>query len=93
MPEGIPDPESLPTTADLMGEFDHPVAQQWAYNRPFDIRHVTRRCTFQPTARRRPERRLDEDLGPMPDDANRTARRLPTPATTRCWNRSCAATA
>lgn len=39
-PEGIPDPESLPSTADLLGEFDHPIAQQWAFQRPFDIRHV-----------------------------------------------------
>jgi acyl-CoA thioesterase-2 len=40
MPEGIPDPESLPSTADLLGEIDHPVAQYWAFDRPFDVRHV-----------------------------------------------------
>ncbi|MEE1620648.1 acyl-CoA thioesterase II [Zafaria sp. J156] len=40
MPEGIPNPESLPSTADLLGRFKHPMAQEWAYNRPFDIRHV-----------------------------------------------------
>ena len=40
MPAGIPDPESLPSTADLLGKFDHPVARHWAYERPFDIRHV-----------------------------------------------------
>jgi acyl-CoA thioesterase-2 len=40
MPEGIPDPETLPSTADLLGEIDHPVAQYWAFDRPFDIRHV-----------------------------------------------------
>lgn len=40
MPKGMPDPESLPSTAELLGKFDHPVAQAWAYERPFDIRHV-----------------------------------------------------
>ncbi len=40
MPKGIPDPESLPSTAQLLGKFDHPVARAWAFERPFDIRHV-----------------------------------------------------
>ncbi|MGJ9402671.1 acyl-CoA thioesterase [Arthrobacter sp. KK5.5] len=40
MPEGMPDPDSLPTTADLLRHFDHPVARDWAFNRPFDIRYV-----------------------------------------------------
>lgn len=40
MPAGVPDPEDLPTTADLLGGFDHPVARAWAYERPFDIRHI-----------------------------------------------------
>ena len=41
MPEGIPDPESLPTTAELIGHLDHPVAHNWAYDRPFDIRNIS----------------------------------------------------
>ncbi|GAB3670087.1 acyl-CoA thioesterase II [Zhihengliuella somnathii] len=36
----IPAPESLPTTADLLGKVEHPSAQDWAFNRPFDVRHV-----------------------------------------------------
>lgn len=36
----VPDPESLPTTADLLGKVEHPAAQDWAFNRPFDVRHV-----------------------------------------------------
>ncbi|MCP2030620.1 acyl-CoA thioesterase-2 [Okibacterium sp. HSC-33S16] len=40
MPEGYPDPESLPTTAELLGHIDHPAAQSWSHNRPFDIRHI-----------------------------------------------------
>ncbi len=40
MPTDIPDPESLPTTEELLGQIDHPVAQYWATQRPFDLRHV-----------------------------------------------------
>jgi len=40
MPERMPDPESLPSTAELLGGIDHPVARYWAYERAFDIRHI-----------------------------------------------------
>lgn len=40
VPEGVPGPEELPTTADVLGGIQHPVAQEWAWSRPFDIRHV-----------------------------------------------------
>lgn len=40
MPTDIPDPESLPTTAEALKGVDHPVARAWATDRPFDIRHV-----------------------------------------------------
>ena len=40
MPTDIPDPESLPTVGELLGPIDHPVAQYWANQRPFDLRHV-----------------------------------------------------
>lgn len=39
-PKDIPDPESLPSAADLMGNNPHPVAQYWSKARPFDMRHV-----------------------------------------------------
>lgn len=35
-----PDPESLPTAADQIGHVDLPAAQQIAYGRPIDLRHV-----------------------------------------------------
>ncbi len=41
MPAGLPDPESLPSSADVLANIEHPVAQYWASDRPFDIRHVT----------------------------------------------------
>lgn len=39
-PENIPDPESLPTVAELVGHVPLPIAQAIAFERPFDIRHV-----------------------------------------------------
>ncbi|QWT22920.1 acyl-CoA thioesterase II [Subtercola sp. PAMC28395] len=40
IPAGLPSPEELPSVAELIGHIDHPVAQNWAHQRPFDIRHV-----------------------------------------------------
>lgn len=40
MPADIPEPESLPSVADHLGEIDHAVARFWATERPFDMRHV-----------------------------------------------------
>jgi acyl-CoA thioesterase II len=40
MPSGVPDPESLPSTSQRLGHLQHPVAQEWSWARPFDIRHV-----------------------------------------------------
>jgi acyl-CoA thioesterase-2 len=65
MPAGIPDPESLPSTADLLGKFDHPVARHWAYERPFDIRHVDPAAVcFGEGREGSTQRRVDEDLWP-----------------------------
>ncbi|RFA14630.1 acyl-CoA thioesterase II [Subtercola boreus] len=47
MPEGLPDPESLPTTADVIGSLDHPVARSWAHERPFDVRHISQPVYLQ----------------------------------------------
>ncbi|PQZ93936.1 acyl-CoA thioesterase II [Arthrobacter sp. MYb227] len=69
MPEGIPDPETLPTTADVIGEIDHPVAQEFAFNRPFDIRYVGEPLYFQPSEDRRPVNAVwMKTTAPMPDD-------------------------
>jgi len=40
MPLNAPDPEALPSTADIMGSIQHPAAQFFAFARPFDIRHI-----------------------------------------------------
>jgi acyl-CoA thioesterase-2 len=68
MPQ-VPDPESLPTPAELLGHIDHPAAQYWARDRPIDIRHVQAPIYLA----------ADEDrvarqavwmraMGPLPDD-------------------------
>ncbi|MEO6942727.1 MAG: acyl-CoA thioesterase II [Terrimesophilobacter sp.] len=41
MPEGIPDPESLPSDSELLSGIDHPIAQYWATGRAFDMRHIS----------------------------------------------------
>jgi acyl-CoA thioesterase-2 len=40
LPDGIPDPETLPSAAELLSGIDHPAAEAWATGRPFDLRHV-----------------------------------------------------
>lgn len=40
MPDDLPDPETLPSTAEVLDGVDHPVAKFWATERAFDIRHV-----------------------------------------------------
>jgi len=40
MPGDLPDPDSLPSTAEALEGVDHPVARFWATERAFDIRHI-----------------------------------------------------
>ncbi|MEG9248512.1 acyl-CoA thioesterase II [Arthrobacter sp. Soc17.1.1.1] len=69
MPTGMPDPESLPTTADLLGRLDHPVARAWAFERPFDIRHVDAPLYLTNEGSREPRNAVwMRSLGPLPDD-------------------------
>ncbi len=39
MPEGVPDPESLPSAAEVLKGVNHPAADIWAKTRAFDLRH------------------------------------------------------
>lgn len=69
MPSGLPNPESLPSTADLLGSFDHPVAKAWAYDRPFDIRHIESPLYIENNGSREPVNAVwMKTFGPMPDD-------------------------
>ena len=40
MPSDLPDPEGLPSTADVLGAFDHDIARYWSNERAFDVRHI-----------------------------------------------------
>ncbi|RJU03235.1 acyl-CoA thioesterase II [Arthrobacter frigidicola] len=69
MPSGVPDPESLPSTADLLGGFDHPVAKAWAFDRPFDVRHLDSPLYVSNDGVREPRNAVwMKTFGPMPDD-------------------------
>lgn len=71
MPMGVPDPETLPSAAAIMGENPHPVAQYWAKARPFDLRHVGSPIYFDVD----PDQRVPHQavwlkaLGTLPADA------------------------
>jgi acyl-CoA thioesterase II len=68
-PAGIPDPETLPSAAELIGENPHPVAQYWAKARPFDMRHVGSPIYFSVKGEHVPHQAVWlKALGTMPDD-------------------------
>jgi acyl-CoA thioesterase-2 len=69
MPTDVPDPESLPSTAELLGGFDHPVARAWAFERPFDIRHIDAPLYLANEGSREARNAVwMRSLAPMPDD-------------------------
>jgi acyl-CoA thioesterase-2 len=68
-PQDIPDPESLPTAASLLGESEHPVVQYWAKARPFDMRHVTAPIFFKVEGEQVAHQAVwIKSLGELPDD-------------------------
>lgn len=71
MPSGIPEPETLPTAAELIGENPHPVAQYWAKARPFDMRHVPSAVYFRVEGELTAHQAVwIKSLGDLPDDEN-----------------------
>lgn len=68
-PEGVPEPESLPSVKELLGAVDHPVAREWTVERPFDVRHVGSNVYFSVDGDRRPQQAVWlKTVGTMPDD-------------------------
>ena len=68
MPD-VPGPDELPTTAELLGHIDHPVARYWSHQRPIDLRHVQQPLYLQAD----PEPHAAQavwmrTVAPMPDD-------------------------
>jgi acyl-CoA thioesterase-2 len=71
MPSGLPDPESLPSAADVLSTVDHPVARTWARERAFDMRHVPSPIYFAVEGERVAHQAVWlKSLGPLPDDPN-----------------------
>jgi acyl-CoA thioesterase-2 len=71
MPEGLPDPESLPSTAEVLGGSAHPVAQFWSTQRAFDIRHVQTPVYFPGDGAPSTKQAVwMKAIGKLPDDPN-----------------------
>ncbi|MEO5920314.1 MAG: acyl-CoA thioesterase II [Pseudolysinimonas sp.] len=71
MPADLPDPESLPSTADVLANVDHPVARFWATERAFDIRHIGGPLYLQAGEDRTPHQAVwMKAVGTLPDDPN-----------------------
>ena len=69
MPRGIPDPEALPTTADIVQGHEDPLPRWWANGRPFDIRHVRPPVYVSPAEAPSTHQALwFKTTGPLPDD-------------------------
>lgn len=70
-PTDIPQPESLPSAAEMIGDNPHPVAQYWARARPFDMRHVPSPIYFKVEGAHVAHQAVwIKSLGEMPDDAH-----------------------
>ncbi|MFC3689942.1 acyl-CoA thioesterase [Aquipuribacter hungaricus] len=54
MPE-VPDPEDVPTTAEVLAGIDHPAARYWSHERPMDVRNVGGAVFLEPSEDRSPD--------------------------------------
>jgi acyl-CoA thioesterase-2 len=71
MPADIPAPETLPSAASILNGIDHPIAQFWANDRPFDMRHVPSSIYFTVDGAQIPHQAVwMKSIAPMPDDRN-----------------------
>lgn len=69
MPEGIPEPETLPTIEETLGGIEHPVARFWAKERPFELRHTPSPLYVEVTGEHVARQAVwFRSIGPLPDD-------------------------
>ena len=69
MPTDLPDPESLPSTADVLGHIDHDVARYWSSERAFDVRHIPSPVYLSVEGERVPRQAVwMKAFGRLPDD-------------------------
>ncbi|SIN73135.1 acyl-CoA thioesterase [Agromyces cerinus] len=71
MPTDLPDPETLPSTADVLGAFDHDIARYWSNERAFDVRHIPSPVYLTVEGERVPRQAVwMKAFGRLPDDLN-----------------------
>ena len=71
MPTDLPDPETLPSTADVLGSFDHDIARYWSNERAFDVRHIPSPVYLRVEGERVPRQAVwMKAFGRLPDDLN-----------------------
>ena len=69
LPEGIPEPESLPALIDLVADLTDPSAQYWAKARPFDMRHIEKSIYFYVEGEHVAHQAIWlKTIAPLPDD-------------------------
>jgi acyl-CoA thioesterase-2 len=71
MPSDLPDPESLPNSADALADIDHPAARYWSSDRPFDTRHIPSPVYLAVEGEHVAHQAVwIKSVGPLPDDKN-----------------------
>jgi acyl-CoA thioesterase II len=71
MPADIPDPDTLPSAGESLAGVDHPVANFWATQRAFDMRHIPSPIYFAVEGERVPHQAVWlKAIGTLPDDPN-----------------------
>jgi acyl-CoA thioesterase-2 len=69
MPDDLPDPDSLPSTADVLGHIEHDVARYWSSERAFDVRHLPSPVYLTVEGERMPRQAVwMKAFGRLPDD-------------------------
>jgi acyl-CoA thioesterase-2 len=69
MPDDLPDPDTLPSTADVLGNLDHDVARYWSSERAFDVRHLPSPVYLSVEGERMPRQAVwMKAFGRLPDD-------------------------
>lgn len=71
MPSDVPDPEGLPSTAEVLGHVDHDVARYWSSERAFDVRHIPSPVYLRVDGEHVPRQAVwMKAYGRLPDDPN-----------------------
>ncbi len=71
IPADLPNPETLPTTAEVIGHIDHQTAKFWSAERAFDVRHFPSSIYLTVDGERTPHQAVwMKAVGKLPDDPN-----------------------